>query len=192
MRKVITALLTCAVLALPLATAAGASAQATDHQPQIQQGPEYVCDGNGAGTCMSLPSGATPGNGLHLISLGAVAGAWRWIVGTEAHVGDPGYTFSYGPLENQLQGKPVYVFQLYADTKFCAQNAAGDAVIDPCSSALRQAWVLDNSNGYLVNMGRSNDQDNWEVLCNPGTGKELVIGTRDSCSNYHKEWAIVL
>lgn len=181
MRKVITALLTCAVLALPLAAAAAASAQT----------PYYVCDGNGAGTCMSLPAHATPAHGEHLISLGADAGAWRWIVGTESYVGDPGYTFSYGPLENQLQGQPVFVFQLYANDYYCAANSDGGAVINPCSSALDQAWVLDPANGYLVNMGRSNDKDNWEVLCNPGIGDELVIGTRDSCTTYHEEWAIV-
>jgi hypothetical protein len=189
MRKVITALLACTALALPLVTAA--SAQAARHRPQITQTPVYVCDGNGAGTCMSLEPHATPAHGEHLVSVGPSAGAWRWIEGTESSVGTAPYIFSYGPLESQLRHQPVHVFDLNGSTAYCAANSAGGAVINDCSSALDQAWVFDPTTHTLVNMGRSNDEDNWEVLCNPGTGKQLVIGTRDSCSAYHEEWAVV-
>jgi len=183
MRKVIIALLTCTVLALPLVMAAAASAQT----------PVYVCDGIGEGICMSLKAGATLAPDENLISLGENAGAWRWIVSTVSYVGEePGYDFSYGPLENQLEGQPVLVFKLYADDHYCAANSDGGAVINTCNTSLEQAWVLDPTNHYLVNMGRSNDKDNWEVLCNPGIGDKLVIGTRDSCTTYHEEWAIVL
>lgn len=188
MRKVITALLTCTALCLSLATAGTASAQVIP-RPQVLQAQVWVCDGNGAGSCMSLKSGATEAPGEKLISLGINAGAWTWLWGIEANVGQGKFTFSYGPLENQLQGDPVYVFQLFADSIYCAANSGGSAVINPCTGALAQAWVFDPANGYLVNMGRSNDQNNWEVLCNPGTGMDLYIGTRDSCTTYHKEWS---
>ncbi len=188
MRKVVTALLAGIALALPAVPAV--SAQAAHYRLRVSQTAVYVCDGNGAGSCMSLEPHATPAAGEHLISVGKSAGSWRWIEGTESDVGDGIYTFSYGPLENQLQGQPVHTFDLNGSTAFCAANSAGGAVINPCSSALDQAWVFDPTTHTLVNMGRSNDQDNWEVLCNPGTGKQLLIGTRDSCSTYHEEWGI--
>jgi hypothetical protein len=42
-----------------------------------------------------------------------------------------------------------------------------------------------------VNIGRSNDKDNWEVLCNPGGGNPLIITTRDACTTYHEQWGSV-
>lgn len=191
MRRLIVALLAGTVLVLPLAAAT--YAQAAQHRPRtadsaVADSPVYVCDGDGSGSCMSLPVNGTAAPGSPLYAVGESAGAWRWNDVVWAHVGDPGFTFSDPYIENALLHQPVYLFQLYAKPTLCSANSGGGDFANTCTALPDQMWVFDPVNHYLVNMGRSNDKDNWEVLCNPGSSSQLVIGTRDSCSTYHEQW----
>jgi hypothetical protein len=94
-------------------------------------------------------------------------------------------TFTDHYIDNQLAGQPILKIALHFNNGYCNGNSAGADDLKICNGSASEQWVSDPQNAYLVNIGRSNDQDNWEVLCNPGGGARLVIGTRDSCSTFH-------
>lgn len=221
MRRFVTALISCIVLALPLGVAAsGPSALAAPHKTNVSQrqpvrgalaapqrrlprsaGNFYLCDGNGSGSCMSLPSGACYYcfSQQALYAVGKDAGAWTWWELQGPSVGSTSnYVFKDDYIEDALAGQPTWAYILRAapDEHGCAANAAGGAVMNystlGCGFDNDETWVYDPETGWVVNFGRSNDQDNWEILCNPGGGAQLTVTTRDGCSSYHEEWAIVL
>jgi hypothetical protein len=199
MRKLLTGLFTATGLALAAVVPAQATANAAPPTqaiskvqlgiPELVQpgGPQHICDGNGAGSCKSLPRGGGVFNNAPVFAVGVNNGAWLW---DNIQVGSVnGTTFTYQPIDNALRGQPILEIELHYDNSFCNANSAGTDVINLCFGSPAQKWVSDPQNNYLVNVGRSNDKNNWEVLCNPGNSGQLVIGTRDSCSDYHKQWA---
>jgi hypothetical protein len=151
----------------------------------------YICDGAGQGYCKSLQPNAPTYPFEPVVVVGRNNGAWRWDVYDMGPVTDS--TFTYAPLRNQLQGQRILVFDLHAHPEYCNGNSGGgDVIKTPCTDpSPSDKWVLDPTNSYLVNVGRSNDKNNWEVLCNPGGGGQLRIDTRDSCTTYHKQWGFV-
>ncbi|HEX6521234.1 MAG TPA: hypothetical protein VF070_14685 [Streptosporangiaceae bacterium] len=159
--------------------------------PPITQPTEYLCDGNGVGDCKSLPPHGSVVDGARIFAVARNSGAWRWDVFPDGLVEN---NFTYPPLNNQLNGQTIWVLKLHANNNFCNGNSGGADILKDCSNQVfppSEQWVLDPSNHYFVNIGRSNDKDNWEVLCNPGGGGPLVIGTRDSCTTYHEQWNFV-
>lgn len=213
MRRLVTALLACAALALPLGVASGSSALAAPHRAHISQrqlgrpagaAPHqrlaragiFWCDGDGFGSCMSLiPGGCDTCDESALFAYGKTAGAWTWVEEPGPTVGTGNYIFKDQSIESALAGQPTETFRLWAaQNDDCAANLDGGAVIRfsnlGCSLDKAQTWVYDLKTDWLVNMGRSNDEDNWEILCNPGGGGQLTVTTRDSCSTYHSQWAI--
>jgi hypothetical protein len=175
------------IAAAGLAVAASLPAHAAAFN-QPGGNPQYVCDGNGAGSCMSLIPGDQGGfyfNGAPLFAYGEANGAWRWDV------------FAVGTVTSgSLTGDTVYVFGLYADNDLlCAHNSGGSADISTCVAPFQwdaaQEWVYDTHSGndYLVNVGRTNDKGIEEVLCNPGGGGQLTIVPISSCTAYHETWA---
>jgi hypothetical protein len=192
MRRFVVALLSAGILAVPLALSAGIGAPAAADDTLTFIGTGYWCDGNGAGYCTTLyPGGQGVYQGEPVEAYPVSAGLWRWDLYRHGYVGKS--TFTDGYIYNALGGLPIYVMQLHAFTNYCERNSAGGDVVNLCASpaAPAEEWVSDPSTGYLVNVGRSNDQDNWEVLCNPGGELQLTVTTRDACTNYHKEWAWV-
>jgi hypothetical protein len=145
----------------------------------------YLRDGNGAGDVASLKPKADDSVPEPLYAIPVNGGAWKWIIIDYAPAS--GSRFTYGPLSNATQGDQIYVLQLL-DAYMCMANSAGVVISEPCEFNARQEWVYDPPTGYWINIGRSNDQNNWEVLCNPGGGGQLVVTTRDQCSDYHEEW----
>ncbi len=180
-------LLTGIFAATGLVLAAVAPAQAANPPQHVVSGSaQLICDGDGLGSCKSLPIGGV------VMDLGPIFavngnGAWRWDVSRVGTVTSS--TFSYTPIDNQLAGQPILKIALHFDNFFCNGNSGGSDLLKVCDGSASELWVADPGNAYLVNVGRSNDQDNWEVLCNPGGGGQLVIGTRDSCTTYHEQWA---
>jgi hypothetical protein len=146
----------------------------------------YLCDGNGAGSCKSLTPGIMPAPGEQIFAVGESSGAWRWDFVTVSFVTST--TFTDGFIDNALLNQPIYELQLHAAPIYCNGNSDGGDWLKSCDGSASELWVRDPSNGHFVNVGRSNDKDNWEVLCNPGGGAQLVIGTRDSCTPYHEAW----
>jgi hypothetical protein len=195
MRKLLTGVLLAAGLALaaavPAQAAPNAAAPAQTPAFTTSGTPQYICDGAGAGSCKSLLPGAAVYNFEPIYAIGRNSGAWRWVVTQVGTVTRS--TFSYQPIDNQLLGQPILEIQLYASSSYCNGNSGGADVLKTCGTPLpaSEQWVSDPSTLTLVNVGRSNDQDNWEVLCNPGGGGQLVIGTRDSCTTYHEQWSSV-
>jgi hypothetical protein len=124
-----------------------------------------------------------------IYAIGINNGAWKWDVSVVDYVTSSTFTDHY--IDNQLAGQPILKIALHFNNGYCNGNSAGADDLKICNGSASEQWVSDPQNAYLVNIGRSNDQDNWEVLCNPGGGARLVIGTRDSCSTYHKQWASV-
>jgi hypothetical protein len=107
----------------------------------------------------------------------------------------PAGTFTYEPLADATANDDEVVLELTASgfNSYCLGNEAGGAYSDYCGvytlATANQKWVYDPSTGYFINVGRSNDKQNWEILCNPASNNQLIITTRDNCSDYHKEWA---
>lgn len=192
MRKlatIVTAVATVAVLAAPPSLA---STQAHSHvRPMITCFPctGYLRDGNGAGDAASVfPNIGNPDN--QALFPEPVSVAWRWDMYDEGTV--PHGTFSYGPLANATANDDWYIFTLFASQGYCMTNSTGGAASQPCVGTRDQEWVFDPPTGYWINVGRSNDKNNWEILCNPGSSSpsgELTVTTRDNCSDYHEEWA---
>ena len=150
--------------------------------------PGYLRDGNGTGDAASLPVGWPANVPTPLFGVGVHAGAWRWNITDLGPV--PAGEFSYGPLQNALTNDHahIWIFNLFANTNMCMANDNGGAFSDPCTYTARDIWAYDPPSGYWVNEGRSNDKNNWEILCNPGGGAGLTVTTRNSCTDYHKEW----
>jgi hypothetical protein len=195
MRNLLTGVLLAAGLALAATAPAQAASNAAAPPPTstytASGTPEYICDGAGLGSCKSLHPGSQVYNYEPIYAVGVNSGAWRWVVTQVGTVTSS--TFTYQPIDNQLSGLPILEIALYANSSYCNGNSGGADVLKTCDTPLpaSERWVQDPSTLTFVNVGRSNDQGNWEVLCNPGGGGHLVIGTRDSCSTYHEQWAIV-
>jgi hypothetical protein len=151
----------------------------------------YLRDGNGAGDAASPRPGVSDQVSQPLYAVGMSAGPWRWSATSFMGV-SPG-TFKYGPLENATlaDGDVIYVLELLANGNMCMGNSGGAAITEDCRNGAppRDQWVYDPPTGYWINVGRSNDQDNWEILCNPGGGQQLIVTTRDNCTDYHEEWS---
>lgn len=145
----------------------------------------YLCDGNGTGSCKSLTPGIMPAAGEQIIAVGE-SSAWRWDFVTVSFVTNT--TFTDGFIDSALLNQPIYELQLHDAPIYCNGNTDGGDWLKSCDGSASELWVRDPANGHFVNVGRSNDKDNWEVLCNPGGGNPLGIGTRDSCTPYHEEW----
>jgi hypothetical protein len=155
---------------------------------------QYVCDGASQGSCASLPKGGAIFDGANLFAVGMGSGAWRWDVVNIGTVNSG--TFTDGYIDNALSGQDILQISLLDTSQgsFCMANSAGGAILKICnfnSSTPSQLWVADPKHDYLVNIGRSNDKDNWEVLCNPGGGNPLIITTREACTTYHEQWGSV-
>jgi hypothetical protein len=146
----------------------------------------YLCDGNGVGSCRSITPGITPAPGEQIFGIGESSGAWRWDFAVVGYVNST--TFTDGYIDNALNNQPIYDVYLHGQSIFCNGNTDGGDWLKSCDGSASELWVRDPANGYFVNVGRSNEKDNWEVLCNPGGHGQLVIGTRDSCATYHEEW----
>lgn len=98
-------------------------------------------------------------------------------------------TFKYTPIYNALHGQAVLQFTLAATSNPTLElnNHAGTAdFINAGTNGSNALWVYDSATGWLVNIGRSNDMDNWEVLCGHGVGSAATITTRNACT--HKSW----
>jgi hypothetical protein len=189
MRAVLVATVAAIAVALAPTAAAHADTPATAAPSESFVGTFYICDGGGAGFCKSLVPHATPFDLESVFAVPMNGGAWRWDLYDVGTVNSGTFTDHY--IDTALAGLAIYNFALHADPAFCNGNSDGGDVIKFCSSAASEEWVFEPTHGFLVNVGRSNDKDNWEVLCNPGGGGQLVIGTRDSCTTYHRDWAIV-
>jgi hypothetical protein len=187
MRRLSITILLGVIMTLPAILLTGAPAHAAS--PAATTGTEftaYLCDGNGAGSCKSLTPGITPAPGEQIFAVGESSGAWRWDVVTVSYVTST--TFTDGYIDSALLNQPIYELHLHAEDIYCNGNTDGGDWLKSCDGTTSELWVRDPANGDFVNVGRSNDKDNWEVLCNPGGGNQLVIGTRDSCTTYHEEW----
>jgi hypothetical protein len=150
--------------------------------------PGYLRDGNGEGDAASLPVGWNDADPTPLFGVGVHAGAWRWNIIDLGPV--PPGEFTYGPLQNTLtnDGAHIWLFELTDRTTMCMANDNGGAYSEGCTFTARDIWAYDPPSGYWVNVGRSNDEGNWEILCNPGESAGLTVTTRDSCTDYHEEW----
>ena len=180
MHKLIPVVFSLIVLVFAIASPAGASASG---------GRTYLCQAGTTSGCKSLLPGASVFDGEQINAIAVDKGAWTWEALNEGTVNSS--TFTYAPIDNALNGDTIWFLKLYANQNYCNGNSAGADLLRKCVVVPAQLWVLDPSNGYFVNIGRSNDKDNWEVLCYPGGGFALVIGTRDSCPNPGKEWSFV-
>jgi hypothetical protein len=174
--------------AAPSSFASSRGRGVSDAQPAVTYTTGYLRDGNGAGDAASLPVGWPRNVPTPLYGVGVHAGAWRWNL-TDLGPVPPG-EFTYAPLQNALKNDlaHIWIFYLHADTSMCMANDNGGAFSEGCTHTARDIWAYDPHSGYWVNVGRSNDKGNWEILCNPGGGAALTVGTRDSCTDYHKEW----
>jgi hypothetical protein len=155
------------------------------------QNPQYVCDGNGQGSCMSLVPGIQFINGdtYDLYAFGEAAGAWRWDVYQQGGV-DPS-----NPVPGGVDGEAIVAFGLFAENdSYCAGNSGGSVYAKPSCDPqttivpASDQWVVDANNGYLINVGRSRDQGTEEILCNPGGGDQLSVVPPGSCTAYHRDW----
>ncbi len=180
---IMAAIATMALLAAPPSLASPRPRQYSQCHPCTG----YLQDGNGAGDAASLMPNA-PSNQLENLFAEPVSVAWRWDMYNIGPVISG--TFTYGPLENATLADhdDILDFVLHANNNECMENDSGEAVSDTCTGGKREQWVYDPPTGYWINVGRSNDENNWEILCNPGGGGALYVGTRDSCSDYHEEW----
>jgi hypothetical protein len=151
----------------------------------------YLQDGNGAGDAASLIPGVLASTNEPLLAEPVNGGAWRWDMYDEGLVQDGLFTDKSLESATQNAGDHVFLFRLHADTDFCMVNSDGGAWSQDCNptTGVRALWVFDSRTGYWINVGRSNDKGNREILCNPGGGGQLIITTADNCTDYHEEWA---
>jgi hypothetical protein len=199
MRTLLTTLFA-TLFAASLAVSASVPTQAATHTTPgltfsalTTTNPQYICDGNGAGSCKSLLPHSLDAPGVLIYAIGASAGAWRWDVYLLYRVTCNGgcAPFRDPSLDSQLAGQEVLEIALYAsnDTN-CNGNSAGGDILKSCTNLpASEVWVSDTHTGYLINVGRTNDKGTLEVLCNPGGGVQLTIVTPGSCTPYHEEWA---
>lgn len=194
-RKALTVLIasTGLLLGLDVTVPVSASAQGYAFNPYvIPANAQYICDGASQGSCASLPVGGAIFNGANLFAIG-MGGAWRWDV---VNIGTVNGNFTDGYINNALNGQDILQISLIDTSQGveCLANSAGGATLQTCnfnSLTPAQLWVADPAHDTLVNIGRSNDKDDWEVLCNPGGGNPLIITTRDACTTYHEQWGSV-
>jgi hypothetical protein len=195
MRKTLIALIACTGLLLGVSVTVPVSASAQGYYLNpyvIPANAQYVCDGASQGSCASLPVGGGISDGANLYAIG-FSGAWRWDV---VNIGTVNGDFAYGPINNALNGQDILQISLLDESKGpkCLANSSGDATLQACnfnSPPRAQQWVAYPAHDTLVNIGRSNDKDNWEILCNPGGGNHLIVTTRDACTTYHEQWGSV-
>lgn len=145
----------------------------------------FECDGQGGGSCASLPNGGSVFSGENVIVLGANNGAWQW-----DRVSQPSVVNDGSWIGSHYTGDPQYRFKLHFNPNYCMANSGGAVLLLMCDGSASQLWVVTNS-GRTLNVGRSNDKDDAEELTNDNGGI-CYVEQQGAQTDYHQEWAFVL